>query len=133
MTMKCDNSTLIQTTDGEPEHNNVAQVLTTRDGRMVAYGQMTHDEARRLAACWNACLGVSTEWLEASKTIVLLAEPISERFKALESANRTMLEALQAISDGNVMAGQKTWTTADVMLKHQEVARAAVNAVGELA
>ena len=127
--MKRDNFTLIHTTDGAPKFNNEAQVLTSSTGRMVAYGQMTHDEARRLAACWNACLGVSTKWLEESKSIVLLAEPISDRFKALELANCTMLEALQAISGGNLMAGKETWTTADVVLKHQKIARAAVASV----
>ena len=120
---------LTHTTDGLAECNNVAQVLTSSTGRMVAYGQMTHDEARRLAACWNACLGVSTKWLEESKSIVLLAEPISDRFKALELANCTMLEALQAIAGGNVMADQDAWTMAEVVLKHQKIARAAVASV----
>lgn len=45
--MKRDNFTLIHTTDGAPKFNNEAQVLTSSTGRMVAYGQMTHDEARR--------------------------------------------------------------------------------------
>ena len=59
------NTLLTHTADGMPEHNNVAQVLTTTDGRMVAYGQMSHNEAQRLAACWNKFQGFSTESIES--------------------------------------------------------------------
>ena len=72
--------------DGSGGHKETDSIIRTPEVQAA--------NARRLAACWNACIGVSTEWLEDSKTIVLLAEPVSERFKALESANRTMLDVL---------------------------------------
>lgn len=88
------------------------------------------ENTQRLAACWNACMGVSTQWLEDSKSIVLLAEPVSDRFKALESQNRMLLEALEAISYGNVMAGRDEWTLADVLCRIRGIANAAIAATG---
>lgn len=52
--------------DGCEEMNNVANYLKDGNDRLIAYGQMSAADARRLAASWNACIGVPTEDLEAS-------------------------------------------------------------------
>lgn len=53
--------------------------------------------AQRLVACWNACLDVSTEWLETQKRIVLLGPPIADRFSELERELAEARHALEAI------------------------------------
>ena len=58
-------TTLTHTADGKPESNNVCQILTNSHGRMVAYGQMTPDDAKRLAACWNKFTGMDIRLIEA--------------------------------------------------------------------
>jgi len=56
----------------------VAEVRSAKDGRVVArissrgtlhISQEERDDARRLAACWNACEGISTDELEARAAI----------------------------------------------------------------
>lgn len=51
--------------------------------------------ARRIVACVNACKGVSTEWLEANKSIVVLGAPIADRFRAVEQQRDELLAALK--------------------------------------
>jgi hypothetical protein len=46
---------------------NIAHII-------LAYGQMSHDEARRLAACWNACKGISTEAIDEDGCVSKLRE-----------------------------------------------------------
>ena len=79
------NARLTHTTAGSP---GLTQSLTTTDGRLVAYGQMTHVEAARLCACWNACDGIATASLEkvagdTSPVFTLLLQTTTERDKLL--------------------------------------------------
>ena len=60
--------------------------------------------ARRLAACWNACEGLQTDLLE---NITLTGDTLASRFKARDDTERELaaqrdelLDALQAFIDG---------------------------------
>jgi hypothetical protein len=57
------------------------------------------EHARRLTACWNACDGTSTDWLEANQLIVLLGEPVSERVKAIQQQRDKLLAAMQQLDE----------------------------------
>ncbi len=53
----------------------------------IAYCPAPIANARRLVACWNACEGVSTEWLEAqtdpaSEELFGKSEPMDKRLQA---------------------------------------------------
>jgi len=53
--------------------------------------------ARRAAACWNACKGVATEWLESEADgVVVLGEPLAGRFNAMEAT----IEQLRLAEEG---------------------------------
>jgi len=63
--------------------------LRDEAGNLVAVvHRYTHANARRLAACWNACEGMSTELLE---NIVLLGETMLTRFLARNRVEQTLI------------------------------------------
>lgn len=55
-------------------------VASQRDGRISREQALAN--ARRLAACWNACEGLDTELLE---NILMLGDTLKTRFDALTS------------------------------------------------
>ena len=63
--MSASQKTLIVTDDGEPDYLDgvEAQYSLDANGNWVAFVKNGED-ARRLAACWNACEGMATDELE---------------------------------------------------------------------
>lgn len=64
-----------------------ASVLRDSDGRWIAdarsmIGSQGRDNARRLAACWNVCDGMSTDSLE---NMLMLDATMSSRFTELKA------------------------------------------------
>lgn len=55
---------------------------------------MAEDDARRLAACWNACIGFSTPELE---NILMLGATMRSRFEARNAAEREAEQELEAL------------------------------------
>lgn len=55
---------------------------------------MTAYDARRLAACWNACIGFSTPELE---NILMLGDTMRSRFEARNAAEREAEQELEAL------------------------------------
>jgi hypothetical protein len=106
--------------DGMPEHRNVANFLESKSGRLVAYGQMTEADARRLAACWNACEGLSTAQLTAMKPPVRarIHEVAEQRDAAIAERDQLRAELDQARA-----------LLADI-LKADDEARASLQALG---
>ena len=102
------------------------------------YGDHKHKirrgNARRIVACVNACEGISTEQLESW---LCMSRPIRKSLEELKAeADREgkqrddLIAVLQRIADGQEMSG--TYTFADVVLRYQEIARAAIaKATGE--
>lgn len=52
-------------------------------------GTFSPDDARRLAACWNACEGLTTEHLE---NIDMLGETLAGRFSAFHASERELMD-----------------------------------------
>ena len=48
------------------------------------------ERARRLVACWNACVNVSTDWLEANAPALLIGDPLKSRFDVLLAERDTL-------------------------------------------
>lgn len=58
---------LVFSEDGLAELKNQSQILQTESGDLVLYFKFHNPEdARRLAACWNACEGVPIDVLDSS-------------------------------------------------------------------
>lgn len=79
------------------------------------------ENSRRLAACWNACKGISTENLEDNKPIIELANDYNAVLK-----QRDMLLARLSESTGILEAWKFGSTTAMQQIEINEVAMASV-------
>lgn len=84
--------------------NEDGRVYLTIKGKKYALGivfnlQMrgnTLNDARRLAACWNACDGLPTELLE---NIITLGDTLASRFKLRDQTERELAEQRDALLD----------------------------------
>ena len=78
--------------------------MLTEDGQwwlaLLANGEQTTPRQianfRRLAACWNACEGISTENLEDNIPVVELATRFNEALKRIKELN-SILERREAV------------------------------------
>ena len=106
----------------------------TRDEYKAHVLRSADEDARRIVACVNACAGISTEQLDSW---LCMSRPIRKSLEELKAeADREgrqrdeLLAALKRIADGQELSG--TYTFADVVLRYQEIARAAIaRATGE--
>lgn len=58
---------LVFSEDGLEELKNQSQILENESGELILYFKFhNREEARRLAACWNACEGVPIDVLDSS-------------------------------------------------------------------
>lgn len=90
-------------------------ILTVVEHESVKFAAVYHSEdARRLVACWNACEGLPTAWIEGG------AADILEHAKSLKSQRDGLLEALKKIN--GMCAAPPDFSDATI----QEVARAAI-------
>ena len=84
---------------------------------------LTADRARRLAACWNACEGISTELLEAS-------EPGNELFTAMRQQRDEAHTALLALLAASQMHGTCSEEYSDALFAAADLlAKTGVNVV----
>lgn len=81
--------------DGQPETAIQALNGATTVAVALEFGpnnpRMRADNARRIAACWNACEGLSTESLERSDML----SSMNQRRRQLENQRDQLLEALK--------------------------------------
>jgi hypothetical protein len=87
--------TLTLSEDGIPELNNQCQILESEKGELIVYYQFKNKEdARRIAACWNAAIGIPTAELEAAADGRLL-----NIFEGLISERDDLLAALKKCNE----------------------------------
>lgn len=67
----------------------------------TCFAPASEANARRIVATWNACIGVSTEWLQAEKYIVLLGSPLADRFREREAERDELVAALRNLLDAH--------------------------------
>jgi hypothetical protein len=79
------------------------------------------ENARRLAACWNACQGLSTELLEG---ITTGGDTLLDRFEQREKIERKLKTALHIIAVSEEHHGETVVCDFDTL---QSVARAAID------
>ncbi len=108
-------------------------LVIDRAGNLVADCARPED-ARRIVACVNACEGISTEqldsWLCMSRPIRKSLEELKAEADREGKQRDDLIAVLQRIADGQEMSG--TYTFADVAVRYQEIARAAIaRAAGE--
>lgn len=123
------------TNDGSHEQHNHANILEYAEphptGRtLIAYGQMTSPECRRLAACWNACEGFDTEALEM---IGIMGDTMLSRFQARDAVELTLItERLKAIQERDAaLAALRLYEAAHESLFTQCCSNPVTNAWGK--
>ena len=98
-------------------------------GDQIAYC-LSEDDARRISACLNACNGLPDEALDGgwtAKGMIGHAKSLERKIEALKASNAELLEALKAISGGQVMREKELgYTHADVVVEYQRIASAAI-------
>ena len=65
------------------------------------------ENARRLAACWNACEGISTENLEYGLPVKELVQQCNEAIQQRDELLDAAIEALEAGQDGDWQSARK--------------------------
>lgn len=110
------------------------RIATVTLGWAEPFNSEQLENARRIVACVNACEGISTEqldsWLCMSRPIRKSLEELKAEADREGKQRDELLAALQRIAAGQEMSG--VFTFADVVLRYQEIARAAIaRATGE--
>lgn len=106
----------------QPDHAHGWWVVSTdEDGEETIDesndGGFNQETARRLVACWNACDGLSTSFLEDAAE--LRAEPLRDLVKETEAERDELLAALQTTTAwmerlrGSGDAGNWGWSQGD--------------------
>lgn len=79
------------------------------EGSIIDQQATAQANARRLAACWNACDGISTENLEINVPVLELAQRYNTALKALKKA----IAALETCTPGDTSTGHVIYPSFD--------------------
>ena len=104
------NTTISHTAQtGTPGQCFVAQLFDSY-GKSIASLDSTEDPAtatetaRRLAACWNACIGLDTESLERSDVL----SSLNAKIRNLDVQNANLLIELRRVNSAHILAALNT-------------------------
>lgn len=132
MSAKHTEGKLVVDPNGSEWHDDIS----TEQGLMIA-GNVNKLDARRLAACWNAFLPVSTEDIESLGGLVLYkGEPVGE-LAAAQALQTQLVEALKQIAGAQaegclctMRESCEVCSSYPAVSKLRDIARVALDAAG---